>query len=318
MLTVEATQCESKQAVIIKIFQCATADDLSWKDQITKQIEKIKALNHQGLVRLLDSGQAEQIVWIAMEWIQGEPLDRRIAQAKADGKVIPLEDIREWILQTAATLGYLHTNGLVLGSLMPSDILVGGDNKIKLSEYVIAQMCAPTTQRTVERVEYVAPEVRQGQLASPASDIHSMAVIWYEVLTGCRPVGMASAKDYRDDCPNLWERFIKACLATDPTVRPQLNFLAPRIEALAVRQYVPCPKCHKPVHIASWKCPFCRCRFRLFTEWLLETNAGCAAFLASCFVLLIIAFILTDISHMTFCQRPSLVVEVHLPSFYPS
>ena len=291
MLTVEATQCESKQAVIIKIFQCATADDLSWKDQITKQIEKIKALNHQGLVRLLDSGQAEQIVWIAMELIQGETLDRRIAQAKADGKVIPLEDIREWILQTAATLGYLHTNGIVLGSLMPSDILVGGDNKIKLSEYVIAQMCAPTTQRTVERVEYVAPEVRQGQLASPASDIYSMAVIWYEVLTGCRPMGMAGAKGYREDCPNLWERIIKACLAPDPTARPQLSFLAPRVEALAVREYVPCPKCHTPVHIASWKCPFCRCRFRMFTDWL-ETNAGCVAFLGAIFLSLGIGYIL--------------------------
>ena len=294
VLTLKATQCESKQAVIIKIFQCTTADDLSWKDQITKQIEKIKTLNHQGLVRLLDSGQEEQIVWIAMEWIQSETLDCRIAQAKSDGKVIPLEDIREWILQIAATLGYLHTNGIVLGSLMPADIFVGSDNKVKMSEYVVAQMCDPTTQRAAERIEYVAPEIRQGQPASPASDIYCMAVIWYEVLTGCRPVGVADAKDFRDECPNLWGRFIKVCLAPDPTARLQLSFLAPRVEALAVRQYVPCPKCHNPVHITSWKCPFCRCRFRFFSDWLYETNAGCAVFLGFLFLSVITGVILMN------------------------
>ncbi len=154
--------------------------------------QSLARLNHPHIARLLDAGASEQgLPYFVMEFVQGRP----IVEA-AMGQ--PLELRLRLFLQLAEAVSYAHRNLLVHRDLKPSNVLVDGEGQVKLLDFGIAKALDPlegdggdTTvggQRPFTP-NYASPEQVRGEPVSTSTDIYSLGVLLYQMLTGARPTG---------------------------------------------------------------------------------------------------------------------------------
>jgi eukaryotic-like serine/threonine-protein kinase len=148
-------------------------------------------LDHPNIARILDGGQTpEGLPYHVMEYVEGLTLDRFCDTQKLD-----LADRIRLFQQVVSAVGYLHENLVLHRDLKPSNILVTGEGQVKLLDFGIAKIQtpvfhAPDLTRPVERLltpSYASPEQISGAPVAKTSDIYSLGVVLYELLTGRLP-----------------------------------------------------------------------------------------------------------------------------------
>ncbi len=154
-------------------------------------------LTHPNIATLLDGGvTADGLPWFAMEYVEGEPIDRFCART---GAGVP--ERVALLRQVTAAVQYAHERLVVHRDLKPANILVTADGTVKLLDFGIAKLLDPTGDDDTPLTRtgvlpmtagYASPEQRRGEPVSTASDIYSLGVVLYELLAGVRP-GMEPA-----------------------------------------------------------------------------------------------------------------------------
>jgi serine/threonine-protein kinase len=152
----------------------------------------LAALEHPNITRLIDGGSTDDgLPFLVMDYVEGLPLNKFCGAQK-----VSLEDRLDIFLQICSAVNYAHQNLIIHRDLKPSNILVTADGTPKLLDFGIAKLTAPNSSATLDgtqttlRVmtpEYASPEQVSGQTVTTASDIYSLGVILYELLTGQRP-----------------------------------------------------------------------------------------------------------------------------------
>ena len=158
----------------------------------------LASLDHPNLARLLDAGMSDEgVPYFVMELIDGEPID-----AYCTRQALPLAQRLRMFRQVCQVVHYAHLQGVVHRDLKPANILVTADGVVKLVDFGIAKRLAgvsPQTQ-TAQRVmtlEYASPEQVRGEAVTPASDVFSLGVVLYRLLTGAGPYSATQmASDY--------------------------------------------------------------------------------------------------------------------------
>ena len=193
--------------------------------------------NHPNLVHVYDVGYEGQTHYFAMELVEGEDLTSIIER---EG---PLDYIKVAVIasQVAAGLGAVHGAGIVHRDVKPSNILVMPDLVVKISDFGVARLQEgadrlTATGRTVGTAHYMSPEQAMGERLDGRSDIYSLGVVLYEMLTGHVPfVGdkplvvmkkhceeePPSIRRTRPDVPDRLAEVVVKCLAKDPGGRYQ-------------------------------------------------------------------------------------------------
>jgi serine/threonine protein kinase len=144
-------------------------------------------LNHTNIVTIHDLGESGDVAYIAMELMEGRELQEMI-----DGKRrLLVTDALSIAIQVATGLSYAHQRGIVHGDIKPSNIMVLGDNHVKIADFGIAKM-ASSVERTQNDVIYgtpsfMSPEQIQGKSIDARSDIFSLGVVLYYMLTDRLP-----------------------------------------------------------------------------------------------------------------------------------
>lgn len=235
----------------IKLLRFAPDSDPSWKRRFDAEIETLKTLKHPNVVRLQDHGRDGHMLWLAMDWIDGQPLSKWILSARAANQPIALNWIRDVLVQVVRGLIYVHEKGIIHRDLKPSNILLAQDDLVKMVDFGIARQggdgsqAVQVTQLTATGVvagteSYMSPEQAEGRALTPASDIYSLGVIWYELLTGHRPVGVyVPPSRQRPDCPPAWDHIIGACLSANPQLRPSLMQITGALDGQAAPAVMP-------------------------------------------------------------------------------
>jgi serine/threonine-protein kinase len=146
------------------------------------------SLNHPNIVTVYDVGKEGNVAYMAMEFIEGEELRALLTAARA----LPVSQAVSIAAQVAEGLAYAHEHGVVHRDIKPANIMVLADGPVKITDFGIARMRASSDELTQSGMmlgspKYMSPEQVIGKRADHRSDIFSLGVILYEMLTGGAP-----------------------------------------------------------------------------------------------------------------------------------
>ncbi len=220
----------------VKLLRGDADQDPSWKARFEAEIGTLTSLKHPNVVRLQAHGRDEKLLWLAMDWIDGLPMTSWISKMRGGQAPLPLEQLRSAMSQIVTGLKYLHSQQIIHRDLKPGNILIAQDDLVKMVDFGIARTSTGDTMAATRLTQtgmvtgtesYMAPEQAEGREVSTASDVYAFGVIWYEMLTGRRPMGAFVAPEMvRRDTPMAWSQIIARCLAVDPRMRPRLDELS--------------------------------------------------------------------------------------------
>jgi serine/threonine protein kinase len=221
--------------VAIKVLRQDYSSNPDFQEHFRTEARAAANLSHPNIVTVHDFGFAENLLFIVMENIPGKDLKQLIRQR---GRFtveagIPL------IIQACAGLGYAHRAGLVHCDVKPHNMLVSPDGRLKVTDFGIARALA--TMMPGERTDivwgsplYFSPEQAQGEAPSPASDVYSLGVVMYELLSGTPPFTASSAdelarlhisarpipiREYIPEIPTALEEIITKVLSKEASAR---------------------------------------------------------------------------------------------------
>ncbi|ADE11508.1 serine/threonine-protein kinase [Sideroxydans lithotrophicus] len=141
-------------------------------------------LSHPNIVTIYDVGRSGDIAYIAMEFLQG----RELRDILNDDKLLPVDQVLDIVSQVAMGLAYAHEHGIIHRDIKPSNIMVGRDGHVKITDFGIARMASAGVRTQTGMVlgspKYMSPEQVMGKLTDQRSDIFSLGVVLYEMLTG--------------------------------------------------------------------------------------------------------------------------------------
>jgi eukaryotic-like serine/threonine-protein kinase len=201
----------------------------AFAERLAREREILATLEHEHIARLYDAGiDAQGRPFLAMEYVEGEPID-----ASCRTHALPVRERVALLLQVMAAVGHAHSRLIVHRDLKPSNILVTRDAKVKLLDFGIAKLLeGDSTLRTALTelsgraltLDYASPEQIRGEPLGTASDVYSLGVVAFEVLTGSRPYRLtrASAAELEESIATV-EPARASSSASDPRVARQLR-----------------------------------------------------------------------------------------------
>lgn len=195
-----------ERTVAVKILREDYATDRDFRNRFKQEAKSAANLSHPNIVTVHDFGLDEDQVFIVIEYIDGTDLKSLI---RKKGR-FSVEDTVGLMVQACAGVGYAHRAGLVHCDIKPHNMLVSHDFRLKVTDFGIARALA--TIHPDEKSEivwgsphYFSPEQAAGGAPSPASDVYSLGVILYEMLTGQLPFEASEASElarmHREETP---------------------------------------------------------------------------------------------------------------------
>src|ERR1051325_2856396 len=142
-------------------------------------------LNHPNIVTIYDAGERDGIFYIAMEFIEGTTLHEVLAEKR----VLATDEVLQLTRQICRGLDYAHSNGIVHRDIKPANIMITGNGAVKIMDFGIAKSGGQVTNtgQVLGTPNYMAPEQVKGRQLDGRSDLFSLGVILYEMLTGEKP-----------------------------------------------------------------------------------------------------------------------------------
>ena len=177
---------ELGRRVAIKVLNDRHANDEQFVERFRREAKNAAALSHPNIVSIYDRGEAEGSYYIAMEYLDGRSLKELIVSRGPAPANVAIEYAR----QILSALRFAHRHGIVHRDIKPHNVLVDGEGRVKVTDFGIAR--AGASQMTeagsiVGTAQYLSPEQARGSGVDQRSDLYSLGVVLYELLTGTVP-----------------------------------------------------------------------------------------------------------------------------------
>ena len=184
-----ATDMRNGHPVAVKVPHPDMEADPVLFDRFKREIEIGEKLDHPGVMKVLDSGEPGR-VYMVMEWVEG----RLLRKVLAENRKLPIDRARAITIAICDALDYIHRNGVVHRDLKPENIMIDSEDRIKLIDFGIAgkagarRLTFGKLSQVAGTPDYISPEQVKGKRGDGRSDIYSLGVILYEMLTGTTPL----------------------------------------------------------------------------------------------------------------------------------
>ena len=177
---------ELGRKVVLKFLPPQYNTDPEFKIRLKREAKAAAALNHPNIITIYEVGEYQGRAYIAMEYVEGESLKNKMTR-----EMLPLREALDYMQQTCAGLCKAHRAGLVHRDIKPANILVNLDGQVKLIDFGLAKVKGVSkltkAGTMMGTVPYMSPEQVKGEELDARSDIFSLGVVFYELLTGSLP-----------------------------------------------------------------------------------------------------------------------------------
>jgi len=214
------------------------SEEQEYRERFAQEARAAGKLAHPGIVTVFDAGEDPEThePFFVMEYVPGRPLSDEIS---AGGGRLPLSKALQIACQIADALQYAHSNGVIHGDIKPANILISEDGRAKIADFGVArlsQSVATHAGKIFGSPAYMAPEQLSGGEPDARSDLFSLGVMFYSMLTGFRPFQGNSAQtvcfkvmnvepvpvsSLQADLPPELDRIVQRAIAKDPRDRYQ-------------------------------------------------------------------------------------------------
>ena len=207
----------------VKIMRDETAANTELRRRFRAESQAVAMLSHPNIVSVYDVSHSDDVEYIVMELIDGITL-KQYLQKKS---VLDPSEVLDFTIQTAKALEHAHSKGIIHRDIKPQNIMLLKDGMIKVADFGIASLentIEENNGETVGSVHYIAPEQARGEAPDARSDIYSLGIVMYEMLTGRLPyVGNSDVEvavkhmntdpvTPRDIVPSIPEELERICL----------------------------------------------------------------------------------------------------------
>ncbi|MGB9886254.1 MAG: protein kinase domain-containing protein [Moorellales bacterium] len=222
------------RTVTVKILRDQYASDQAFIRRFRQEAQAVARLSHPNIVSIYDVGEEGSYHYLVMEYVPGGTLKDLIR----DRAPLPVGEAIGYLLQLLEALEHAHANGIVHCDIKPHNLLVTPAGRIKITDFGLARAATEATitfpGSIVGSVHYLSPEQAKGEPATVRSDLYSLSVVFFEMLTGRTPfqgetplaVAMQhlqatppSPRSFNPDIPPALERIVLKGLAKDPADR---------------------------------------------------------------------------------------------------
>src|SRR4051812_34440353 len=244
-----ATDSQTGQRVAIKALTPQLAMAEGFREKFESEIESLKTLKHDGIVRLYGYGEQDGVLFYSMELVEGISLEDEL---KA-GRRFNWREVTNIAVQLSLALKHAHDHGIIHRDIKPANILLHGDEHVKLADFGIARLFGTTSLTTAGGVlgtaDYMSPEQADGRPVTARCDQYSLGGVMYALLTGRPPFRAKNlpqmlqlqrfanpepVRRYAPETPEQLERVVMQLLAKDPADRfPNTQVLARHLQAMA-------------------------------------------------------------------------------------
>ncbi|MGF7057279.1 Stk1 family PASTA domain-containing Ser/Thr kinase [Brassicibacter mesophilus] len=220
--------------VAIKILRSEFINDEEFINKFRRESQAAASLSHPNIVNIYDVGVEDNIYYIVMEYIKGKTLKQLIREK---GK-LDIDEALDIAIKIADALRHAHENHIVHRDIKPHNILVTEDGRVKVTDFGIARAATTSTvtntSNVIGSVHYFSPEQARGGYTDEKSDIYSLGVVMYEMVTGRLPFEgdspiTVALKHIQEDIelptaidssvPKSVENIIMKCVKKDQTLR---------------------------------------------------------------------------------------------------
>jgi serine/threonine-protein kinase len=245
-----ATDTQSGERVAVKALTPHLAMADGFRERFEAEIESLKILRHEGIVRLFGYGEQDGVLFYSMELVDGVSLEDEL---KA-GRRFNWREVSNIAIQLSLALKHAHDHGIVHRDIKPANILLFNEDRVKLADFGIARLFGTTQLTTAGGVlgtaDYMSPEQADGRPVTARCDQYSLGGVMYALLAGRPPFRAKSlpqmlqlqrfakpepVRRYAPDTPEQLERVIMQLLAKNPAERyPNTQVLARHLQAMVL------------------------------------------------------------------------------------
>lgn len=219
--------------VAVKILSANYAGDRNFVARFKSEAQILARLNHPNIVQVYDWGEFNGSYFICMEYVEGESL-KEIIEKKGP---LPPETIADYAIQISSALLTAHKNNLIHRDIKPQNILVTPEEKVKVTDFGIAKSLTTDVTKTLNimgTAHYISPEQAKGEVLDHRTDIYSLGIVLYEMLTADVPFRGSNSIDISlkhinekplkpselmENIPEKLEDIIMHCMEKNPLAR---------------------------------------------------------------------------------------------------
>lgn len=219
----------------VKVLAPALAGEPGFVERFAREIAALSKLRHPNIVGFLESGQQDYCYYYAMEYVEGVSFDRLLREK---GR-LPCEQVVDFGIQICAALKHAHDHGVIHRDLKPPNLMLAPGGVVKLTDFGVARLFSEgrltASNAVVGTADFMSPEQAAGKPVTRRSDLYSLGVLLYTLLTGKTPFTATTVAEMlhkhlygryeevrrlRPETPHELEALVHQLLEKDPDKRP--------------------------------------------------------------------------------------------------